>query len=282
MRISDFQRRRILQLIKHFRTVRKARSYVRARSLGSSRNSMCAAPHDARAACCRGCRHASCAGSFRAGRLVLHRCFVRVNVCHATSQERHVRLANCDASVHAACAEGPRRPSRQQRAASPQMAASMPLPATFGLGSPATPPGEQLFHVVLGLQPSACQSRAPKMWAWHLLSYAARSLTGDVAAQLADVENGLAEAPAPASGRARLAGGSDLRPVPEKRSVVGERGDALGDALESSNAEELMLGGSGHNGGGDDKVPPAPSTVCIFWECRECSKDNKPALKPTL
>lgn len=36
MRISDFQRRRILQLIKHFRVVRKARSYVRARSMATS------------------------------------------------------------------------------------------------------------------------------------------------------------------------------------------------------------------------------------------------------
>ena len=36
MRISDFQRRRILQLIKHYRTVRKARSYVRAQSMASS------------------------------------------------------------------------------------------------------------------------------------------------------------------------------------------------------------------------------------------------------
>jgi hypothetical protein len=36
MRISDFQRRRILQLIKHFRVVRKARSFARARSMATS------------------------------------------------------------------------------------------------------------------------------------------------------------------------------------------------------------------------------------------------------
>ena len=36
MRISDFQRRRILQLIKHYRMVRKARSLVRAQSLATS------------------------------------------------------------------------------------------------------------------------------------------------------------------------------------------------------------------------------------------------------